>query len=450
MVIGRITDNCTEGHYISDLFPDIDGSSIDSFLTLANRSISELCDGNDLLVFPDSFTTYHDNINQETIFKSYDSKIFTGNILGFFGNGNVSLHIKSRFDLSEENYFLHYMLKKVLSINLFDLKTESNDLEIWSFLIYMFPLALHNAISKGLYKEYIFFDKNDDNIRGSIDISRHISTNIPFRGNVAYRVREYSLDNSVSQLVRHTIEYIKKFDWVVSLLSVSDEFRSDISTIVSITPTYNRSERQKVISKNLKPFVHPYYSAYQPLVKLCLQILRFEQISYGEMDNYIYGILFDGAWLWEEYLNSLLAPIGLSHPQNRLKQGKKYLYTNKSGEIYPDFYNNDVVLDAKYKKLDGSNLSREDRFQIISYIHCLKVNSGFVLYPVSSGSYNCIERRTLNGYGGVVGKIPFHIPTTSNSFEDYSKKIMEEEKSFVATISQIITEQSSINTIQIS
>ena len=77
-----------------------------------------------------------------------------------------------------------------------------------------------------------------------------------------------------------------------------------------------------MIAKNLRPKIHLYYSGYSSLTKLCLLILRNEQIKYGQDDSNIHGILFDGAWLWEEYLNTILSPCGIKHPRNKTGEGK--------------------------------------------------------------------------------------------------------------------------------
>ncbi len=38
--------------------------------------------------------------------------------------------------------------------------------------------------------------------------------------------------------------------------------------------------------------------------------LRYEKLKYGSGAKQIYGILFDGAWLWEEYLTTILTKCG--------------------------------------------------------------------------------------------------------------------------------------------
>ncbi len=38
--------------------------------------------------------------------------------------------------------------------------------------------------------------------------------------------------------------------------------------------------------------------------------LRYEKLKYGNDSKQIYGILFDGAWLWKEYLATILTKCG--------------------------------------------------------------------------------------------------------------------------------------------
>ena len=62
---------------------------------------------------------------------------------------------------------------------------------------------------KGIFRQYRRFEYNNANIKGNIDIARHIKLNTPFTGKVAYSTREFTQDNELMQLVRHTIEFIR-------------------------------------------------------------------------------------------------------------------------------------------------------------------------------------------------------------------------------------------------
>ena len=85
------------------------------------------------------------------------------------------------------------------------------------------------------------------NIKGTIDVARHITQNTPFTGNVAYSQREYSYDNYLMELVRHTIEFIKKKPYGNNLLiKVKDE----VKLVVDATPEYEHYDKRKIVADN--------------------------------------------------------------------------------------------------------------------------------------------------------------------------------------------------------
>ena len=315
---------------------------VSDLLSVANKPIRQLCEEvNDILIFPLRIDDADDRIGDSHIVDIYTEdcnsvRIKSGNIMGFVGRKNHQLKIYSRFDSNNNDYFLHYMLQKVLSFNVFNMEFTSSEENVFGFLLYLFPTLLKHALRQGLYKEYRRKHYNDSEVCGTIDISRHIKENIPFRGTVAYNTREYSYDNSVTELIRHTIEFIRTFPIGNTILSSDGIVEEYIRDIVLYTPSYNRAERMRIINENLRPRCHPYYKEYMVLQKLCVQILRQEEINYVMDDDRFYGILFDGAWLWEEYLNTLLRDIEFKHPENKLGTGAIYLFEH-GGQRFPDF-----------------------------------------------------------------------------------------------------------------
>jgi len=401
-----------------------------------------------LLIFPRDLHQYGDEISESQILSLRAEEISTGNIMGFVGVNDTQLDIKSRFAQKDgEDYFLHYMLQKVFSINLFDIKHTTNKEQIFDFLLYLFPHFLKKALAQGLFKKYRRFEHNDANIRGPINISRHIRENIPFRGTVAYTTREHSYDNEITQLVRHTIEYIRTTRFGSGILNNDTETKECISQITMATQSYNARERQKVINHNLRPVRHPYFSEYTPLQKICLQILRHESLKYGQEKDKIYGILFDGAWLWEEYLNTIFIKyqLGITHAENKTGKNGIQLYDGGKKCYYPDFYkqtqgdltgDSSFVLDAKYKRLGisstiddqkGTNtisIDHDDLFQMITYMHVLPAKKCALVYPLEcdmqpSEKLVIADPRKLKGFGGEISG--FGIPI-ANSHEEKEKQ----------------------------
>lgn len=410
-------------------------------ISIGNKPIRQLCDENEnLLVFPLSINYADDRIGDSTIVDIYAEdensvRIKSGNIMGFVGRKNQQLKIYSRFDNQKHDFFLHYMLQKVFSFNIFNLDFTSSEDYVFEFLVYMFPAILKKAMRQGVYKEYRRFRHNDANVRGTIDISRHIRENIPFQGTVAYNTRELSFDNSVTELIRHTIEYIKTIPFGDVILSSDKAVDDYIKKLISYTPSYCHTERIKIIQDNLLPRNHPFYTEYAALQKLCIQILRHEEIKYGTDDEKIYGILFDGAWLWEEYLNTLLCEKGFIHPENKLGTGAIYLFEH-GGQRFPDFWKQDIVLDAKYKKLaiNGNRLDieRDDVHQIMAYMYRLKAPKGGIICPFMGDDNKVISQNMhKDSYLGTMYLYALAIPRDCNSYEEFVKRIAEKENALL-------------------
>ncbi len=418
-----ITDNSTRTLTDSELPAKVDIKRI-ADIKIANLKLD---DNPNLLVFPQALGYHGDNIGEGVIIELDNNQINTNNIMGFVGVNDTQIDIRSRFAKNDgEDYFLHYMLQKVFSINLFKIEHATSNEQIFDFLLYMFPHFLKKAVAQGIFKKYRRFEYNDANIRGPIDVSRHIRQNIPFRGTVAYSTREHTYDNELTQLIRHTIEYIRTKEQGAAILNNDKETKDGVSQIVMATPTYSIRDRQRVINQNLRPVRHPYFSAYTELQKICLQILRHESIKYGQEKDKIYGILFDGAWLWEEYLNTILKKCDFKHPENKKHTGGIRMFeygkddeaiAKNSRRLYPDFWKDNYILDAKYKRLD-KGVGREDLYQVVSYMHCTKAENGGFIYP--SEIEKKAETYRLSGYGGTMHILGVKVQHECNSFKEYA------------------------------
>lgn len=433
---------------------------------LASKNIGELVTAHpNLLVFPAHFEDNEDDIASKPIFelkvRESQTVLETGNIMGFIGVKDTQLKIQSRFarasvvdnddrsnqeEAIEEDYFLHYMLQKVLCINLFDLKHSRNQTNLFDFLVYLFPYFLKKALSQGLYKEYQKQSYNDSSLKGTIDVKAHLRKNLLFRGNVAYSVREHSFDNPISQLIRHAIELIKQKPNLRDVLHSDSETLDFVNLIVQHTPSYHVRDRHTIINMNRRPFVHPYFTEYSGLQKICLQILRYEGLKYANNDDKAHGILFDGAWLWEEYLNTLLSPIGYDHPTNNTRQGGMKVYAQKfSGNNvrrYPDFVkDNRIILDAKYKRMKNNEINRDDLNQVLSYLFLYKANIGGYIAPSDITNLD-LNMGLLNGFGGSIYKFKLAIPQKVASYQAFKKAISENEAKLVKSIDWLSPKQS--------
>lgn len=423
-------------------------SSFSDLLPLGNKPLKDLCKEYDnLLVFPSSLEETDDKLGADPIFSYNFSNdlaqvnIMTSNVMGFVGKGKQRLRIYSRFDEKDHDYLLHYMMQKVFSINMFDLENTITSSSIFDLLLFFFPYYLKRAMRQGIYRKYTSYQHNDTNIKGAVDISRHIRHNIPFTGKIAYNTREYSRDNAMTQLIRHAIEYIRSSQYSDIILNSDKDTKDFVAEIIESTPSYSRNDRQKVILRNLRVASHPYYSEYPALQEICLRILRNEEIMYEDSYDNFYGILFDGAWLWEEYCNTILNKYGFVHPENKNGYNPLWLFTNKTGKRYPDFYNENSVIDAKYKRYVGKSVSdvgREDLHQIITYMYIRRASYGAFLSPFADHVAD-IANSELYGYGGNISLLGIEIPTESDSYCCFCEKMINNENKFAIDLENFLS-----------
>ncbi len=428
---------------------------INSLKEISHKTIEHIAKNDNLLIFQSDLDNSKYINKNKTIFNIYNDEIKTNNIMGFIGYNDTQIKITSRFASGDKDYFLHYMLQKVLCFNVFDLQHSTDKDNSFDFLIYMFIHFFSKAMRQGIFKSYQKREYNDANVRGVIDINRHIRKNIPFNGKIAYKTREYSYDNNITQLIRHTIEYINSKNR--GILNINEELKISMSQMIEATPRYDKNKRQSVINKNLKKLNHPYFYEYEPLRKICIQILRHEEIKYGKEKDKIYGILFDGAYLWEEYIWTILKDkdLDFKHPRNKERTDGINLL-EKKWDVYPDFYNDNkkIVLDTKYKRLNKDNKDKDnekidsnDKHQIISYVYTLGAKIGGFVYPCESEEFGCNkeEIETVNNkinninHEAAIYKYAFLISNKNfANMNEFKKDINKSEENFKDKIKNLM------------
>lgn len=406
---------------------------------IADKTLLQL-EREGVFVFPEILRDAEDITQDQLILQSVNESYRTSNVMGFLGYGDERMVIESRFCGSGEDFFFRYLLDSVLDFP--SLVEFSSDADIsnrlFSFFLFLFPRYLKAAMRKGLFKKYTHRRYNDANVKGSIDIARHIRMNTPFIGSIAYSQREFSYDNHLMQLVRHTIEFIKGKPYGNKILA---NVKDEVKLVIDATPAYELSNRPKLIELNKKNTVgHAYFREYQALQRLCLLILRQQKHVVGVGTRQIYGILFDGAWLWEEYINSLIKDM-FHHPMNKSDKGAQRLFAGNFGRIYPDFISRNSgrrqIADAKYKPME--NIGNRDYLQLLAYMFRFDAKTGYYIYP-ESGKSHVLQLWMNRGstYDKVtprddvsIFKYGLQIPINAPDYGSFIKLMKDSEQAFV-------------------
>lgn len=118
--------------------------------------------------------------------------------------------------------------------------------------------------------------------------------------------------------------------------------------------------------------------------------MQHQKHNIGFGPNHINGILFDGAWLWEEYIDKLIGE-NFYHSKNKSGIDAQQLFSksnnySQTGQIYPDFIsknsNKRIIADAKYKPI--KNIANKDYLQVLAYMFRFNAKMGFYIYPANN------------------------------------------------------------------
>ncbi len=345
----------------------------------------------------------------------------------------VTLEVRSRFDEENKPWFLATMLSQFITGEDGQVISTNNEvwkgeMEIFGFLsAILFQNLLKRAYESGIYKTYVRFEHNDEKLRGAIDIARHLRLNAGRNDAViAYNTREHSYDNMLNHLIIITWDYLRKrYSGICGQIETDTEFMRAVDEIKGFIGG-KPAEISRCVKDCQRPITGPYYSDYEQLRKLCLNILKDEadaNIFSGNSDQNVCGITIYIPDLWEKYLERAVRkqlPQGIilsaqddlnvvkddrifsGDRLDKLKNKQVYIegnynqeYNKHFGHIYPDYvFKSDekpfYILDAKfkiYKKEDNTNieedikkLKRDMLFFSKRYYGC-----EFSLSPIKSG-----------------------------------------------------------------
>jgi 5-methylcytosine-specific restriction endonuclease McrBC regulatory subunit McrC len=360
-------------------------------------------------------------------------------------SGAVQIEIGSRFDKDEKQFFLTYLLSQVFGGSIVDLVNLDNK-SLWDMLLaFLFRRWLLEAGAVGLFKQYQSFSRNDTRVRGRIDVDRHLRRNIPFCGNVAYTSHEITFDNPTNHLIRHALARVAgKWGAFLTRDSRLNEIRHQLE---QNTPTWRPGDVIDCIRRreNRAPIKHPYFhAAYEPLRQISLSLLRNEGASLYQQHQEAEGVIFDGSWLWEEYLWTLLKRLpGFEHSENKKRRGG--WNTGLTVTLFPDFFHKAkrVVLDAKYQRQfdkQDEDTKREIVKQIFTYMFLLDAVGGGLINPEGDEEKIPIPiHRQIEDAQHLEKQAYWHCfvlkpPSDACTAEDFVKKMREKEERFTNVV----------------
>lgn len=395
------------------------------------------------------------------IFEEKAGTFWTRQYIGLFEYQGHRIFICSRFDRGNpEPFFLWYLIGHFLGESIVTLddigSTDQNDF-FDGLLALRLAIQIRRAQKHGGLRAYRSFARNDSQVRGVIDIPRHIRENMEQdNGRIAYRTQTYSLDNDWNVLFLHATHAAGRRcpDLMRRLQRRLPEYTSALRIIEQAVSNRETPGVRQVLARTERKITNPVYQNWEPARVAARDILRRTESAPGEnRASIVTGVFLDSGFLWERLL------------EDRLFAGAKKPFTQQSRDVLdghltirPDFYfsSQGTVLDAKYRpvwektlavangrwsrSLDASGSAdvRENIYQVFGYMLALDCSEGGVIFPAHSLRNPAADR--IDPSDRRFWRIPVCIPQAADypAFRDALEKEFCRLRT-LAPVSRIVT-----------
>lgn len=313
--------------------------------------------------------------------------------VGVIQIGKTIIEVLPKADKNDTNTkkWRNILIDMLKSVGSFDIKATSNsDLRIKPNTILdlyfeMFIKEVEYLLHNGLIKQYRKKEGNLTALKGSIQFGKQIQQNLTHQEKFYVRHSTYDVIHRLHFILYKTLRLLKKINSNIALQSRIDTSILYFPELPDFKVTTSIFEKLVFTRKNL-----PYKKAIDIAKLLLLQY--HPDVNKGR--NNVLALMFDMNKLWEQFVY-----VSLLKHKNRgttiTAQTTKHFWkptTGSRSKMRPDIViniedkDNCVVLDTKWKNLNGRNPLPHDLRQMYVYHEYYGASSVALVYPGSSYS----------------------------------------------------------------
>ena len=316
--------------------------------------------------------------------------------VGVIQVGNLLIEVLPKADKysTDKDSWRKILIGMLKTVYGFDIKATSNaNLKIKpnTILDLYFELFIKEVeilLHGGLIKRYRKKEGSINVLKGALLFNKQIQFNISNQEKFFTRYTTYDTIHPLHQIIYKTLCLLKQINVNQSLNSRLGSLLLNFPEMPNINvtdATFNK------IVFNRKSLV------YKKAIEISKMILLHYHPDVSKGKNDVLAIMFDMNKLWEQFVFNSIKKYK-SNSFSILRHQRKNFWTPSSGSantIIPDIViknanNESLVLDTKWKNLNGKNPSPDDLRQLFVYHHYYNANKVALVYP---GNYS-----NINGY----------------------------------------------------
>jgi 5-methylcytosine-specific restriction enzyme subunit McrC len=359
--------------------------------------------------------------------------------VGVLQVGNTLIEVLPKADRNphsekEDKKWRDLLIGMLQVVGSFDIKsTSSSNLKIKTNTILdlyfeMYVKEIEYLLHTGLIKKYRKKEGNVTALKGSLQFSKHIQYNLTHQERFYVRHTTYDVEHTLHFILYKALKLLKQ-------INTNSALNGRIGALLLNFPEMpDMKVSEATFEKLIFNRKNQHYIKAIEIAKLLL-LQYHPDISKGK--NHVLALMFDMNLLWEQFIYASLKKNRTDFTKVKA-QTSKHFWKPENGRrtlMKPDIYiettNKKIVLDTKWKNLNGYNPSPDDLRQMYVYHEYFNAEKVALVYPGNSengkkGNYFDIE-------GNQVGSKQCSIITikVENQIKEWQKKIVEQIKEFI-------------------
>lgn len=318
--------------------------------------------------------------------------------VGVLQVGNTLIEILPKADISSGNgqetlwqKVLIQMLRTVWGFSVRDagsshLKIKHHSVLDLYFELYLFELE--KLIHYGLIKKYRREERNTVALKGKLAFTKHIQNNLVHQERFYIETFNYTLHHLLHQVLYTALKVVQNLNRNTLLHARIGNLLLHFPEQKPIKVTPSTFERLHQDRKSL---------LYRPALEIAELLLLNYHPDISQGHKHVLALMFDMNALWEQFVLRLLQRNLKSYTVSGQVNKKFWKSTtgSLSSSLRPDILihgrSSTVVLDTKWKYLNGEGPSADDLRQMYVYQEYFQANMAALIYPGTdrklSGAY---------------------------------------------------------------
>ena len=302
---------------------------------------------------------------------------------------NTVIEVLPKADKSNDDkkYWQELLVKMLSAVGLFDIQSTSDSslkLKSNSILDLYFALFIKEIeylLHSGLAKKYRKKEGNVTALKGSIQFAKHIQQNLTHQERFYVRHTTYDVEHKLHFILHKTIRLLKQ-------INTNAELNSRIGVLLLHFP---EMPDIKVTEATFDTLVfNRKTQAYKKAIGIAkLLLLQYHPDVITGRHN-VLALMFDMNKLWEKFVYVSLRKYKKPHIKVSAQITKSFWRSSDNGQyssMIPDIVINNenskecIVLDTKWKNLNGASPSSDDLRQMYVYHKYYKATRVALVYP---------------------------------------------------------------------